>query len=96
MNRTGKLLTPPLLFGTLLLSSALPAAAAPSAGGGCQAGFELVTVKFALRQATTGFEDSIRAMDQNRDRLLCYKLLPTAIPLFEPTFLFYDNDQPLH
>ncbi len=30
----------------------------------------------------------------NDDGLLCFKLLPDAIPLFDPTFLFDDNKFP--
>ena len=72
---------------------ATPAHAA-TAVGGCQQGFDLVSLRYVLSQATAGFEDDILAMDANRDKLLCYKLLPSTIPLFEPTFLYYDNDQP--
>jgi hypothetical protein len=75
--------------------TALPAQAVPS-GHGCQRGFELKTLDYVLSQATPGFEDAIRAYDVNGDELLCYKLLPSAIPLFEPTFLYDDNNQPIH
>ncbi len=33
------------------------------------------------------------AADVNGDDTLCVKLLPEPIPLFEPTFLYYDNDR---
>ena len=33
------------------------------------------------------------AEDVNLDGLLCVLLLPEPIPLFEPTFLYYDNDR---
>jgi hypothetical protein len=74
--------------------TALPAQAVPS-GHGCQRGFDLVTLDYVLSQATPGFEDAIRAYDVNKDDHLCFKLLPSAIPLFEPTFLYDDNDQPI-
>ena len=80
---------------TVTLSLLATPAGAATAAGGCQQGFDLVSLRYVLSQATAGSEDDIRAMDANRDKLLCYKLLPTAIPLFEPTFLYYDNDQPL-
>lgn len=37
---------------------------------------------------------AIIAADKNRDELLCFKLLPEPISLFEPTFLFDDNRFP--
>ena len=73
---------------------------APAAGaakkpvGGCQAAYELTTVRDVLKIATPGFEDAIRAEDANQDNYLCVLLLPEPIPLFEPTFLYYDNDLP--
>jgi hypothetical protein len=74
--------------------TALPAQAIPS-GSGCQRGFDLVSVDYVLDRATPGFEEFIVAEDDNNDDLLCYKLLPAAIPLFEPTFLYYDNTKPI-
>ena len=74
--------------------TALPAQAVPS-GRGCQRGFDLVTLDYVLSRATPGFEDAIRAYDVNGDKFLCFKLLPSAIPLSEPTFLYDDNDQPI-
>jgi hypothetical protein len=74
--------------------TALPAQAVPS-GHGCQRGFDLVSVGYVLSQATPGFEDAIKAEDVNADNLLCFKLLPSAVPLFEPTFLYYDNTKPI-
>jgi hypothetical protein len=74
--------------------AALPAQAVPS-GHGCQQGFDLVSVSYVLSQATPGFELAIQGEDVNRDNLLCYKLLPSAVPLFEPTFLYYDNTKPI-
>jgi len=74
--------------------TALPAQAVPS-GHGCQRGFDLVPVDYVLYQATPGFEDAIKAEDVNKDSLLCFKLLPSAVPLFEPTFLYYDNTKPI-
>jgi hypothetical protein len=74
--------------------TALPAQAIPS-GHGCQRGFDLVSVDYVLSQATPGFEDAIIAEDFNGDRRLCFKLLPSAVPLFEPTFLYYDNTKPI-
>jgi len=74
--------------------TALPAQAAQPVAG-CQQGFDLVSLRYVLSQATPGFEDAIRAYDVNGDRFLCYKLLPSAIPLFEPTFLYDDNNQPI-
>ena len=47
-----------------------------------------------LAIADPNFVDAIRAEDRNNDRQLCLRLLPGAIPLFEPTFLFYDNRVP--
>ena len=74
--------------------TALPAQAVPS-GRGCQRGFDLVSVDYVLDRATPGFEEFIVAEDVNNDDLLCYKLLPSAVPLFEPTFLYYDNTKPI-
>lgn len=68
-----------------------PAHAAPT-GTGCQRGFQLTSVEEVLTVATPGFEEAIKAEDANGDGFLCFKLLPSAIPLFEPTFLYYDND----
>ena len=56
--------------------------------------FDLVTVDAVLDIAAPGFEDAIRAEDRNNDNQLCLLLLPGPIPLFEPTFLFYDNRVP--
>jgi hypothetical protein len=74
--------------------TALPAQAVPS-GHGCQRGFDLVSVDYVLSQATPGFESAIQAEDVNDDNLPCFKLLPSAVPLFEPTFLHYDNTKPI-
>ena len=52
-----------------------------------------MTVDEVLEIATPGFEDAIEAEDANGDDLLCVKLLPEPIPLFEPTFLYYDNNR---
>ena len=72
---------------------AVPASAV-SDGTGCPKGYEVKSLQFVLKQAAPGFEDAIRAADENGDRLLCYKALPEPIPLFEPTFLFDDNNVP--
>lgn len=69
------------------------ALAAPPDNRGCPSAFELMTVEAVLAIATPGFEDAIQAEDANGDELLCVKLLPEPIPLFEPTFLYYDNDR---
>lgn len=71
-----------------------PAAAAPPPKTGCPGGYDLVTLDFVLERAAPGFEDAIMAADVNGDDLLCFKLLPEPIPLFEPTFLFDDNRFP--
>jgi hypothetical protein len=60
---------------------------------GCPSAYELMTVEDVLQIATPGFEDAIRAEDANSDGLLCVHLLPEPIPLFEPTFLYYDNNR---
>jgi hypothetical protein len=71
-----------------------PAAAATPPATGCPAGFELTPVEDVLAVATPGFEEAIVAADENGngDGLLCFKLLPEPIPLFEPTFLYEDNN----
>ena len=75
--------------------SAAPATAAPaSPGSGCPGGFNLVDIGEVLEIADPGFVDAIRAEDRNNDDQLCLRLLPEKIPLFEPTFLFYDNRVP--
>jgi hypothetical protein len=60
---------------------------------GCPAAYQVMTVDEVLEIATPGFEDAIEAEDANGDDLLCVKLLPEPIPLFEPTFLYYDNNR---
>jgi hypothetical protein len=59
---------------------------------GCPNGYQLKTKEFVLSQAKLGFEGAIEAADKNNDNMLCYKLLPGPIPLFEPTFLYEDNN----
>ena len=72
----------------------LPAAvSAANPAGSCPRGYDEMTVRQVLRIATEGFEDAIRAADVNGDRILCVLLLPEPIPLFEPTFLYYDNNR---
>ncbi|MCA1708011.1 MAG: hypothetical protein LC808_33950 [Actinobacteria bacterium] len=73
------------------LVAAGTAAGAP-ADTGCPSGFQLQPLRFVLSQATSGFEKAIRAADENNDKYLCYKPLPEPIPLFEPTFLYEDNN----
>jgi hypothetical protein len=75
--------------------TALPAQAAPTRDG-CQRGFELKSLDYVLSQAAEGFEGAITDADANKDNLLCYKLLPDAIPLFDPTFLYDDNNLPIN
>lgn len=70
-----------------------PAASADPSGSGCPRGYQPQPVEYVLSQATPGFEDAIRAMDANRDGVLCYKLL-ASVPLYDPTFLYIDNDNP--
>jgi hypothetical protein len=72
-----------------------PAAAAPQPEGGCPGGYDLTPLNEVLKVADPDFRDAIRAADENQDKLLCFKLLPEPIPLFEPTFLFDDNTIPL-
>lgn len=74
---------------------AAPANADPQSGTGCPSGFEIKTVKEVLKFATSGFEKAIRAEDRNKDNLLCFKLLPPEVPLFDPTFFYQDNDFPV-
>jgi hypothetical protein len=76
-----------------------PAAADPGGvpadpGAQCPRGFDLVPLDAVLAIAHPDFVDAIGAEDRNRDNQLCLRLLPGAIPLFEPTFLFYDNRVP--
>jgi hypothetical protein len=75
-------------------ASADPGGVPASPGSQCQPAFELVSVREVLRIAVPGFVNAIRAEDRNQDGQLCLKLLPEPIPLFEPTFLFYDNRLP--
>jgi hypothetical protein len=70
-----------------------PVGAAPPDKRACPSAYELMTVENVLQIATPGFEDAIRAEDANSDGLLCVHLLPEPIPLFEPTFLYYDNNR---
>jgi hypothetical protein len=70
-----------------------PATAAPPDRRGCPSAYELMTVEAVLEIATPGFEGAIEAEDKNDDDRLCVKLLPEAIPLFEPTFLYFDNNR---
>jgi hypothetical protein len=79
------------IAGGATVLAANPAADQPA--GRCPSGYEPMTVRQVLRIATEGFEDAIRQADVNGDRILCVLLLPEAIPLFEPTFLYYDNDR---
>jgi hypothetical protein len=69
------------------------AAAASKDRRGCPSGYESMLVDDVLEIATPGFEDAIIAADANLDDVLCVKLLPGAIPLFEPTFLYFDNNR---
>jgi hypothetical protein len=71
-------------------------ASAVAKGNGCPKGYQLVPVSYVLSQSTPGFEKAIVAKDANGDSNLCYKLLPSAIPLFEPTFEYQDNTVPVH
>jgi hypothetical protein len=50
---------------------------------------------YVLSQATPGFEGAIQAEDANKDDLLCFKVLPSAVPLFDSMFLYYDNAKPI-
>ena len=87
----------------VLLGAALVAASVAISGGsalaarpiktGCPKAFDAMSVDDVLAIATAGFEDDIMAADVNGDDTLCVKLLPEPIPLFEPTFLYYDNDR---
>ena len=74
------------------VSGGLAEAARPD-NRGCPSAFEVMTVDEVLAIATPGFEEAIEAEDANDDDLLCVKLLPEPIPLFEPTFLYYDNNR---
>ena len=60
---------------------------------GCPSAYQVMTVEEVLEVATPGFEGAIKDQDANGDDLLCVKLLPEPIPLFEPTFLYYDNNR---
>jgi hypothetical protein len=71
-----------------------PAAAAPPPRAGCPGGYELTPLADVLAVADPDFVQTIIATDVNGDELLCFKLLPEPIPLFEPTFLFDDNRFP--
>src|SRR5215213_3443540 len=87
------------LAGTAAIAAGAPAAAdsggVPAAPGTqCPSGFNLVPIARVLEIADPGFVTAIQAEDRNNDAQLCLKLLPTATPLFEPTFLFYDNRVP--
>jgi hypothetical protein len=74
------------------LSGGVAQAAGPD-NRGCPSAFEVMTVDEVLEIAAPGFDDAIRAQDANADGRLCVKLLPEPIPLFEPTFLYYDNNR---
>jgi hypothetical protein len=76
------------------ISLAAPAGAAPT-GTGCPKGFQTLSVEEVLEYATPGFEAAIDAEDRNNDNLLCFKLLPPAVPLFDPTFFYQDNEFPV-
>lgn len=76
------------------ISLAAPASAAPK-GAGCPKGFQTLSVEEVLTYATPGFEAAIEAEDRNNDDLLCFKLLPPAVPLFDPTFFYQDNEFPV-
>ena len=58
---------------------------------GCPSGYDAEPLSFVLKNAAQGFNTTIREADANGDHVLCYKLLPDAIPLFDPTFLYEDN-----
>jgi hypothetical protein len=63
---------------------------------GCPDGWTLEPVNYVVKQASDKQNAlAIKAMDQNGDGYLCYKLLPDAIPLYQPTFLYEDNTVPL-
>jgi hypothetical protein len=86
-------------FGVIGGVVAAPAAADPGGvpanpGTQCPQGFDLVPLDAVLAIADPNFVDAIIGEDMNKDRQLCLRLLPGAIPLFEPTFLFYDNRVP--
>jgi hypothetical protein len=77
-------------FGAVLTSGT--AAAAPPPKNGCPgSAYTLMTVDQVLEIATPGFEQAVRDEDANQDGNLCVKLLPDAVPLFDPTFIYYDN-----
>ena len=79
----------------VLLGAALVAASVGFSGGpalaarpikmGCPSAFEAMSVADVLAIARPDFEDDIMAADVNDDDLLCVKLLPEPIPLFEPS-----------
>jgi hypothetical protein len=50
-----------------------------------------MTLDQVLEIATPGFEQAVQDEDANQDGNLCVKLLPDAVPLFDPTFIYYDN-----
>jgi hypothetical protein len=80
------------LFGISVFAlPAAPVGAVNPKNIGCPAGFEVKTVKQVQDVAHPAFIPIIPTYDVNQDNLLCFKLLPEPIPLFEPTFLFFDN-----
>jgi hypothetical protein len=64
------------------------AVAAPA--GSCPSGYDLVSVKFVVSQASSReAAQGIKAFDRNDNGLLCYK--EVSAKLFDPTFLYYDD-----
>ena len=55
----------------------------------CPKGFEVKEVD-VLEVAAEGFEEIIKAEDENKNGLLCFKEIPA--PLFEPITFFFTDD----
>ena len=94
MNRPISILVCAAGFAFTSLATTGTAMGATPKDTGCPNGFQSQPLSYVLSQATPGFEGAINAADAkgNGDGTLCYKLLPDAIPLFQPTFLYEDNN----
>jgi len=87
-----------LALATVVVSFTVAASAASAKKepvAGCGAGFELVELKVVLRDlASEGFEDALRAADENADEFLCIRILenfPNPFDPDKPVFVFSDN-----
>jgi hypothetical protein len=78
-----------IAFGPVIAAGAASAAPPPPPGQ-CPSGLTLAQVQTVQRAVEQGFEDAVKAADENGNNngYVCYKVLPDQAP---PTVLFGDD-----